>query len=382
MRVAAYTDYVYHREGGAVYAERAFALFLARLGQDLERLVVVGRLDPQPGRAHYRLPDALEFVALAHYESLARPGAVALAVARSARRFWGVLGEVDTVWLLGPHPLALAFAALARLRRRRIVLGVRQDLPAYVRTRHPRRRWIHLAGDALERAWLWLARRHEAIVVGPELARRYASAGRVLELSVSLVADSDLASPEAVASRSYDGELRVLSVGRLEREKNPLLLADVLAALPERWRLLVCGEGPLAGALEDRLRRLGVAERAELRGYVPIDGGLLDLYRTSHALLHVSWTEGLPQVLFEAFAARLPIVATDVGGIASATQDAALLIPPGDAQPAAAALERLGTDPELRMRLIEAGFELVAGRTLEAECDRVAAFLAGDAARD
>jgi glycosyltransferase involved in cell wall biosynthesis len=379
VRVAAYTDYVYHREGDAVYAERAFALFLARLGQDLERLVVVGRLDPRVGRAHYRLPDALEFIALAHYESLAKPGAVALALARSARRFWAVLGEVDTVWLLGPHPLSLAFAALARLRRRRIVLGVRQDLPAYVRTRHPRRRWIHLAGDALERAWLSLARRHEAIVVGPELARRYAGAGRVLELSVSLIAESDLASPEAVASRSYDGELRALSVGRLEREKNPLLLADVLAALPEPWRLAVCGEGPLAGPLEDRLRRLGVAERAELRGYVPIDGGLLDLYRSSHAFLHVSWTEGLPQVLFEAFAARLPIVATDVGGVASAVKDAALLIPPGDAHAAAAALERLAADPELRARQIEAGFELVRRRTLEAECDRVAAFLAGDA---
>ncbi len=146
MRVAVYTDYVYHREGDAVYAERAFALFLARLGQELDRLVVVGRLDPRRGRAHYRLPDELEFVALAHYESLARPGAVAGALARSARRFWAVLGGVDTVWLLGPHPMALAFAALARLRRRRIVLGVRQDLPVYVRNRHPGRRWIHLAG--------------------------------------------------------------------------------------------------------------------------------------------------------------------------------------------------------------------------------------------
>jgi hypothetical protein len=66
VRVAAYTDYVYHRDGDAVYAERAFALFLARLGQDLERFVVVGRLDPRPGAAHYRLPDQLEFVGLAH----------------------------------------------------------------------------------------------------------------------------------------------------------------------------------------------------------------------------------------------------------------------------------------------------------------------------
>jgi glycosyltransferase involved in cell wall biosynthesis len=167
-------------------------------------------------------------------------------------------------------------------------------------------------------------------------------------------------------------------VGRLEQEKNPLLLADVLAALPDPWRLFVCGEGPLAGALESRLRALGVAERAELRGYVPIDGGLLDVYRSSHAFLHVSWTEGLPQVLFEAFAGRLPVVATDVGGVAAATGEAALIIPPGDAQAAATALERVAADPELRARLIDAGLERVRGRTLEAECRRVAAFLAGE----
>jgi glycosyltransferase involved in cell wall biosynthesis len=380
VRLAAYTDYVYRRDGDAVYAERAFALFLARLAPTLEHMVVVGRLDPKPGSAHYRLPDALEFVGLAHYRSLASPGAVALALARSLRRFWAVLAEVDVVWLLGPHPLALAFAALARVRGRRIVLGVRQDLPSYVRSRHPGRRWIHATGDALERAWLALARRHAAIVVGPELARRYSHAGRLLELSVVLIAESDIASPETVATRSYGGELRALSVGRLEVEKNPLLLADVLASLPERWRLVVCGEGPLTAALGKRLRALGVAERAELRGYVPIDSGLLDLYRSSHAFLHVSLTEGLPQVLFEAFAGRLPVVATSVGGVAAAAGEAALLIPPDDAAAAAAALERLAADPELRARLIVAGVERVRERTLDAESRRVAEFLATELA--
>ena len=45
----------------------------------------------------------------------------------------------------------------------------------------------------------------------------------------------------------------------------------------------------------------------------------------------MSWTEGLPQVLFEAFAAGTPVVATAVGGVPEAVGDAALLIPPGDA---------------------------------------------------
>ena len=102
----------------------------------------------------------------------------------------------------------------------------------------------------------------------------------------------------------------------------------------------------------------------------------MDLYRSAGALLHVSWTEGVPQVLHEAFAAGLPVVATAVGGVPEATDGAALLVPPGDADAAAAALTRLEREPELRRELVERGLERVRARTLEAESARVAEFLA------
>ena len=379
MRLAVYTDYVYRREGEAVYAERAFALFLAELARHVDRLVIVGRLDPRSGASHYRLPDTIEFVALPHYPSLIDARRSIPAMARSLGRFWRVLRDVDTAWLLGPYALSVLFALMAALRRRRVALGVRQDLPRYVQSRHPGRRWVHVAALALEATYRGLARRFPIVVVGPDLARRYGRARRVLPITVSLVPEEQIASADQAAGRSYDGELVALSVGRLEREKNPLLLADVLARLREldpRWRLVVAGEGPLEDELGERLRELGVQGAAELRGYVPIDGGLPELYRSSHAFLHISWTEGLPQVLFEAFAAGLPVVATEVGGVPAAAAGAALLVPPGDPERPAAELARLGRDGALRDRLIAAGLARVREHTLEAECRRVAEFLA------
>ena len=379
MRLAVYTDYVYRREDGAVYAERAFALFLAAVGERLDRMVIVGRLDPRPGASHYRLPDSVEFVPLPHYPSLVDARRSVPAMARSLGRFWRVLGGVDGAWLLGPYALSVMFALLTALRGRRVALGVRQDTPRYVRSRHPGRRWVHVAADALEGTYRLMARRWPVVVVGPGLARNYARAPRVLPIAVSLVAERQLVAPDdALGSKSYDGELVALSVGRIEREKNPLLLADVLAALrarDPRWRLVVCGEGPMEGDLRERLSELGVLEHAELRGYVPIDGDLPRLYRSSHALLHVSWTEGVPQVLFEAFAAGLPVVATAVGGVADAAGDAALLVPAGEAEPPADALYRVGTDPGVRRRLVEAGAARVREHTTEVESRRVAEFL-------
>ena len=110
------------------------------------------------------------------------------------------------------------------------------------------------------------------------------------------------------------------------------MLAEVLALLASDgrdWRLRICGEGHLEGELEAKLAELGVGERAELLGYVPFGEQLDRVYRSSHVLLHVSWTEGLPQILLEGFAAATPVVATDVGGVRDAVGDAALLIPAG-----------------------------------------------------
>jgi glycosyltransferase involved in cell wall biosynthesis len=379
LRVAIYADNWYRPTPDGVYADRSLVVFIAGVAAAAEHTILLGQLDPQLPRAHYRVPDHVNFVGLPSYPSMLSPRAP-LAMLRSLRRFWALLDEVDVVWLLGPHPLCLAFAALAALRRKRITLGVRQDFPTYVRTRHPGKRLVHLAGDLLEGSYRLLARRAPTVVVGPDLAANFARARHLLQIAVSLVRDSDIVDPAEAGARAWDGEHTVLSVGRLETEKNPLLLADVLARLAGSdgtpWRFQICGEGPLEGELRDRLRELGVEDRAELLGYLPIHGGLMERYRDANAFLHISWTEGMPQVLLEAFAAGTPVVATAVGGVPEAAGDAALLIPPGDAEAAAEALGRIAAEPELRRQLVMRGVERVRGRTLEAESARVARFLA------
>ena len=378
VRLAVYTDYTYHRVGEEVFAERAFALFLGRLAGELDRLLLVGREAPVVSQARYAVGAGVELVSLPYYRRLSEPWAVLRSSIQSAARFWRALRGVDGAWLLGPHPLAIAFAVLAAMRRKTVVLGVRQDTRAYVESRHPGRRSLRLAAAALDAAWRGLARRFPVVVVGPEIAAHYAHARGLLQITVSLIEEGDLIPLQEALKRSYADELRVISVGRLETEKNPLLLADVLARLRQdgdRWLLTVCGEGAMQPMLEDRLRELGVAEHAELLGYVPYGPRLLALYRDSHALLHVSWTEGFPQVLVEAFAAGLPVVATDVGGVATAVGEAARLVPADDAGAAASELRAIAADRALREGLVRAGHDYAAARTATAEIKRVVEFL-------
>jgi glycosyltransferase involved in cell wall biosynthesis len=377
VRLGIYADLLYRADRAGVSTDRAFILFLAALAERVDELVVFGRLRPEAGRAPYALPERIRFVALPHYERVTSVGPMLRGLGAAMRTFGGRLGGLDLVWIFGPHPVALAFVGVARARRLPVVLGVRQDFPGYVARRLPSRRWLWAvpAAHLLERSFRAL--RLPAVVVGEDLAARYRE--RVHVTGISLVPRGAVADASDALGKDWSGELQLLSVGRLDPEKSPLLLPEIVSLLRReaQWRLVVAGEGRLASAAAARARVLGVEDAVDLRGYVPHGDALFELYRSSHAFLHVSSTEGVPQVLYEAQAAGLPIVATDVGGVPAALGHGArgILVPPGDAGAAARACERLRRDDELRERLIRRGLELARTETTEAQLDRLLPFL-------
>lgn len=374
MRLAVFTDDVFRRSGRTVCADLSFPVFLAGMHSRLDRLVMIGRLEPGAGPCRHPLPSGVELVGLEPYSHLTGPLAVAGLAARSLPRLWRALDEVETVLLMGPHPLAMVFALVVLARRRRLVLGVRQDYPRYITARHPGHPAIAWTAKALEGAFRMLARFTPVVAVGPALARRYRKGRRTLDIRVSLIDEEAIRQVD----RDYSGELRLLSVGRLDRDKNPLLLVDVLARLAsddDRWRLTVCGEGELAAELAAKLAEQGLSDRVELTGFVPIDSGLAEHYRESHFLLHVASTEGVPQVLYEAFATGLPAVATDVGGVREAASDAVMFIPPNDSGAAVRALRALSEDATLRRAYSQAALDQARSHSRQAELRRLLAFL-------
>lgn len=381
LRLGVFSGDVYWRSGDVVSTDVAFVRFVAGLASRVDELVVFGRLVAEPGLSTNPLPSNVRFVPLPHYRRLTHVRAVLRARSGSRRTFEAELRRLDAVWVFGPHPLAFDLVRTARHRGVAVFLGVRQDFPRYVRHRltGAPRLWGIPAAYFLDRAFVRQARRIPTIVVGDGVQRYRRGEGDVLVTGFSLVRREDIVPLDEALAKSWDGELRVLTVSRLEREKNPLLLPAVLAGLrlrEGRWRLVVAGDGPMRGDLERRAAQLAVRGAIDMRGYVSHGPALLDLYRSAHVLLHVSRTEGLPQVLFEAAAAGLPIVATDVGGVGAAVADSdwALLVPPDDAEAAIAALERLRTDVRLRRRLIAKALDHVQTETMDDQLDELVAF--------
>ena len=139
----------------------------------------------------------------------------------------------------------------------------------------------------------------------------------------------------------------LLYVGRVAREKRVDWLADACRALPHA-RLAVVGDGPAMGALRQRLAGCNVVFTGYLRGVA-----LSQAYASADVFVSPSANETFGNVVLEAAASGLPVVAPRSGGVLDIVQheETGLLCGPEERAGFVAAVERLVADPQLARRL-------------------------------
>ena len=166
---------------------------------------------------------------------------------------------------------------------------------------------------------------HQYIAVSRELADYLRgpvgiAAGRVAQIQGGVDTRKFNPRGQGAASRGgFAGDVFVVgTVGRMQRVKNPLLLARafvrVLQIAPDaraRLRLAMIGDGPLRPEVDSFLAEQGVRDLAWLPGSCD---GIAEIMRGLDLFALPSLAEGTSNTLLEAMASGLPVVATDVGG--------------------------------------------------------------------
>jgi glycosyltransferase involved in cell wall biosynthesis len=194
--------------------------------------------------------------------------------------------------------------------------------------------------------------------------------GQAVVAAPAWVRPSDEAVSKALADIGADGRPVLLAAGRLAAQKGLGVLLEAAAAWQGRDQvpvLAIAGEGPLAGELSAQAR----AARLEViflgrREDVPA------LLAAADVVVVPSRWEARALIVQEALRAGRPIVATRVGGIPQITgADGAVLVPPGDPVPLAAAVLSVLDDPGLAARLGAAA--LARSAALPSESDAVTA---------
>jgi glycosyltransferase involved in cell wall biosynthesis len=383
-RLGIFNDAPYQRAAdGTITTREAFTLFACAVGANFPSSVLIGRVREGGERYPLPLPAGTRVVDLPDYGSLRDVTRLLRIALTITTRLWRAAGQVDRIWVLGPNPVGLVLVVVATIRRRPVTIGIRQDTLQYMASRrgHGPARYPHLtASHLLDQAWKLAARRHSLTSVGSEAAAGYHNARAVFVHGVLLLGADAIAASARTAPLGASIEL--LSVGRIDREKNPLLLVDALADLeraqPGRFHLTIIGTGPLLDEAISHAASLGVASRITFAGYVPFGPQLLARYDNADLFVHVSLTEGVPQVIVEALARATPVVATDVGSVRSLLDDgrAGLLVAAADRDGLVAAILDATTDAAARTARSAHGLTIARTLALEPNARRVAAFIA------
>ena len=144
----------------------------------------------------------------------------------------------------------------------------------------------------------------------------------------------DVSSPAGSIGRPVD----LLYVGQLIRGKGVHLLLEAMAKMKSRRTLDIVGTGNMEGELKALAERLGLAGRVRFNGF---QKSPQDWMRGAKCVVVPSfWQEPYGLVAAEAVALGRPVVAFAIGGLPEACQGKATLVPPGDVDALASALDR------------------------------------------
>ena len=209
--------------------------------------------------------------------------------------------------------------------------------------------------------WLWPLADH--LVCNNEAVRtRLTKSYRIPPARLSLIyngVDTNFFRPGALAQTG--GRLKVLSVARMVPDKDHATLVrafQLVSGAHPGAELWMVGEGPRKSAIEGLAARLLLPGRVR---FLPGQADLRPLFQEADLLVLSSVTEALPNVVLEAMACGLPVVATRVGGLPElvVSGETGWLAPPRNPAALAGAIGQLLGDPDTRRTFGRAGRERV-----------------------
>jgi glycosyltransferase involved in cell wall biosynthesis len=173
---------------------------------------------------------------------------------------------------------------------------------------------------------------------------------------------------------------RLVNIGRIVEQKGQAILIEAAACLLDQghdFELVIVGDGPMRGEIEQLIDRFGLRDRVRITGYLSNQGVLEELL-AARALVLPSFAEGLPGVFFEAMALGRPVIGTYIAGNPELVEPGITgwLVPAGAVGPLVEAMaEALTADPAELEQMGRAGAARVAERhDVHTEAKKLAGF--------
>jgi glycosyltransferase involved in cell wall biosynthesis len=360
-----FDDQIYYKQDNSHGSDEAHILFMIGLSEHFREATFCARVSPHSRRASYPIPRSVTICGIPFYNDVKD---------LLIRRFylWPSISVIllreimncDVVLASWPNPLSLLLLLLDKLLpgKRIFALLVRQNMTKLVQLRY--KGVSRLAAALFTKFLEWQVRiwgkDHLFLTLSTEtqmeLQKNFWHVHRV---TLPVLSYKMLENVPARNRPMFDTRMktRLLYVGRLAPEKGVSILIKAVASLKcqqgKEIELCLVGDGEERPALVQLVKELGLTEVVVFEGYVSFGEWLFAHYRNADIFILPSLSEGTPNVLIEAMAFGLPIVASRVGGCEELIRDrvTGILTEPGSIQSLQSAVQELLDDPALCARL-------------------------------
>jgi glycosyltransferase involved in cell wall biosynthesis len=315
--------FIFHDFQGIDYDQEigftdSYARFLSAISQGFAHFLITARLVKPTSIAQvFTVPKSN--IAAISYNGILDVFKNPFNVIAELNRLAKCADDYDVLFLSWPHPLALKMA-FRNSKSKTIIFIVRQNLRRIVKAKYQGllKTTLLFAIALLELAHRYFFKHNLILVVGSEMFTALKSKGYTQAVLIQdpVISLRDI-NPKP---RMAPSQNRLLFVGRLEKEKGckELILGfnEAIKTHPD-LRLTVIGDGAEKQTISQLIRNLKLEGRVELKGHLDFGPKLFACYQNSDILIIPSYSEGFPKVIGEARAFGLPIIATNVGGMAN-----------------------------------------------------------------
>jgi len=287
-------------------------------------MIYLGKCQFQDKNNYYPISNLKAFFELEYYNSLLDLLIFFPAYYyRNYKEIIKFVQECDNILVMSPNPIAILILRYAKRNKKNVTLIVRQDGLKLIPSRFKgiKKAGAYIATYLLEK-WieLFVKRNNSKVVcLGHIIHSKYTKfSERTLLYASSRYKFENIISESSFDKIEREKILKVLFVGRLEINKGLFELLRAIKLLKDfKIILSIVGEGTLREDLLYKIKEYEISDKVKLLGFIPFGENLLKVYKANQVLILPSYSEGLPQVIFEGMASGCIILSSSVGSVPS-----------------------------------------------------------------
>lgn len=320
-KIGLYTEATYCSKFESIYTSDIFLLFI-RKALPKNNFFLIGRYSPNNQEGKHILDKSKEHLyKLSYYKNI--PELIIkfpLYIFKNFKVIKTYIEKIDHLLIAVPSPLSLFFLYLANRNNKSITIFIRQETIELIKNRYPKSKIPLIVAKFLEWILIHFLKRNQHIPVftfGSILTDKYKNITlNVIPLADTRYSLNDIILESDIRKIDWTNQIKLIFVGRMEKGKG---IENLLRTLKEikknNVHLTIVGDGNQTSEYLEMATQYGILDNVTFVGFIPFGEGLFSIIRKHDVFILPSLSEGLPQVILEAMACGILVLASNIGGI-------------------------------------------------------------------